>query len=147
MCRSRCVCDKPIEQSLATSLSQFYRNIFLPVEMNKTRLIQLLTQKKSAEGIETTIATGDADTYIVRCALEKSISHLIVAITGQEVDLVVLLIVLAPPESNIYFMKPGKRKVEVKLFSTRKLQKELSFPQTILLLHAFSDCDITSAIY
>ncbi|GBN48568.1 hypothetical protein AVEN_103759-1 [Araneus ventricosus] len=96
---------------------------------------------------ETRVTTGDADTYIVRCALEKAISHPIVAITGQDVGLVVLLIALAPPRNNIYFMKPGKRKDEAKLFSTRKLQNELPPPQNILLLHAFHDCDIISAIY
>ncbi|GBM69808.1 hypothetical protein AVEN_201839-1 [Araneus ventricosus] len=101
----------------------------------------------ASEGIETRVATGDSDTYIVRSGLEKAISHPIVFITGQDVDLVVLLIALAPPESNIYFMKSGKRKVEAKLFTTRKLQKELSFPQIILLFHAFNGCDITSAIY
>ncbi|GBM16167.1 hypothetical protein AVEN_126437-1 [Araneus ventricosus] len=98
-----------------------------------------------ADGIETRVTTGDADTYIVRCRIEKAISHPIVALTGQDVDLVVLLIALAPSDSNIYFMKPGKIKIEAKLFSTRNLQKELSLPQTILLLHAFSGCDITSA--
>ncbi|GBM76179.1 hypothetical protein AVEN_85992-1 [Araneus ventricosus] len=101
----------------------------------------------ASEGIETRVAARDSDTYIVRCGLEKAISPPIVAIIWQDVDLVVLLIDLAPPESNIYFIKSGKRKVEAKLFSTRKLQKELSFPQTILFLHAFSDCDITSPIY
>ncbi|GBN04379.1 hypothetical protein AVEN_121519-1, partial [Araneus ventricosus] len=98
----------------------------------------------ASEGIEARVVTGDSDTYIVICGFKKAISHPIVAITGQNVDLVALLIALAPPESNIYFMKFSKRKVEAKFFSTRKLQKELSFPQTILLLHAFGGCDITS---
>ncbi|GBM63606.1 hypothetical protein AVEN_65883-1 [Araneus ventricosus] len=100
-------------------------------------LIQLLTQKMAAEGIGTIVTTGDADTcvMIVRCGLEKAISHPIVAITGQDVDLVLLLIALATSESNIYFMNPGKRKV-AKLFSTKKFQKK-PFPETILLLHAF----------
>ncbi|GBM19719.1 hypothetical protein AVEN_874-1 [Araneus ventricosus] len=101
----------------------------------------------AAEEIETRVAAGDVDTYNVRCGLEKAISHSIVATTGQDVDIIVLLVALALPESNIYFMKPGKRKVEAKLFSTRKLQKELSHAQTIFLLHAFSGYDITSAIY
>ncbi|GBO14905.1 hypothetical protein AVEN_3296-1 [Araneus ventricosus] len=65
----------------------------------------------------------------------------------EDVDLTMILIALAPAESDIYFMKSGKGKVEAKIFSTRKLQKELSFAQTILLLHAFSGCDTTSAIY
>ncbi|GBM72570.1 hypothetical protein AVEN_274257-1 [Araneus ventricosus] len=101
----------------------------------------------ASKGIDTRVATGDAETYCIMCGLEKAISHPIVVITGQDADLVVLLIASVPPESNIYSMKSGKKKVEAKLFSTRKLQKELSFPQTILLLHAFSGCDITSAIY
>ncbi|GBL72029.1 hypothetical protein AVEN_115057-1 [Araneus ventricosus] len=101
----------------------------------------------ASKRIETRIDTGVLYTYIVSCGLEKATSHPIVAITGQDVDLVVSLIALAPPESNIYFMKPGKGKVEAKLFSSRKFQKELSFPQTILLLHAFNGYDITSAIY
>ncbi|GBN13758.1 hypothetical protein AVEN_163294-1 [Araneus ventricosus] len=82
----------------------------------------------AAKGIETRVATEDADAYIVRCALEKATSHPIVVRTGQNVDIVVSLIALAPPENNIYFMKPGKVKVEAKLFSTRKYKKELSFP-------------------
>ncbi|GBM94661.1 hypothetical protein AVEN_43893-1 [Araneus ventricosus] len=100
----------------------------------------------AAEGIEMRVATGDSDTYIVRCGLEKAILHPFVVITGQNVDLVVLPIALAPPESNIYFMKSDKRKVEAKLFPTRKLQKELSFPQTFLLLHAFSGAMVLLAL-
>ncbi|GBM38089.1 hypothetical protein AVEN_203215-1 [Araneus ventricosus] len=129
---------------LSDFLPQFYQG---RVCKYATRLIHLLTQKMSSEGIETRVATGDSDVYIVKCGLEKAISHPIVAITGQDVDLVVLLIALPPPESYIYFMKSGKRKIEAKLFSTRKLQENLSFPQTILLLRAFNSCDITSAIY
>ncbi|GBN58786.1 hypothetical protein AVEN_181810-1 [Araneus ventricosus] len=118
---------------------------FLVSGRNKTRFILLLTQKMASKGIKTRVATGDAETYIVRFGLEKATSHPIVAIRGKDEDLIVLQIALAPTESNIYFMKPGKRKVEAKLFSIRKLQKELYFPQTILLLHAFSNCDLTSA--
>ncbi|GBM01140.1 hypothetical protein AVEN_27240-1 [Araneus ventricosus] len=118
---------------------------FLTNGRNKTRLIQLLTQKMAVIRIETRVATGDSDIYIVRCGLEKATSHPIIAITRQHVNLVVLLIALAPPESNIYFMKPGK--VESTSFSTRKLQKELSFPETIFFLHAFRGCDIISDIY
>ncbi|GBO18528.1 hypothetical protein AVEN_70393-1 [Araneus ventricosus] len=74
----------------------------------------------AAKGTEMRFATEDADTYIRRSGLEKATSHP----KGKGVDLVVLLIALAPPESNIYFMKLGKGKVEAKLFFTRKLQKE-----------------------
>ncbi|GBN89350.1 hypothetical protein AVEN_88785-1 [Araneus ventricosus] len=101
----------------------------------------------AAKGIEMRIVTGDTDTYIVTCGLEEATSHSIVAITGPDVNLFVLLIALAPKESSIYFIKLEEIKVEAKLFCIRKLPKELSFTQTILLRHEFSDCDISSLIY
>ncbi|GBM41004.1 hypothetical protein AVEN_237132-1 [Araneus ventricosus] len=73
------------------------------------------------------IAKGDADTYIVRCGLEKATSHPSVAIVDEDVDLIMILIALAPEESDIYFMKPGKGKVEAKIFSTRKQAKRIFF--------------------
>ncbi|GBM02244.1 hypothetical protein AVEN_108799-1 [Araneus ventricosus] len=38
----------------------------------------------AAKGTEMRVTTGDADTYTVRCGLEKVISHPIIAITGQD---------------------------------------------------------------
>ncbi|GBN81406.1 hypothetical protein AVEN_107699-1 [Araneus ventricosus] len=136
--------DINFEETVTVTVQQEH---FLANGRNRTRLIQLLRQKMTSKGIETRVAKGDADTYIVRCGLEKAISHPTVAIIGEDVDLIMILISLKPAESDIYFMKPGKGKVEAKIFSTRKLQKELSFAQTILLLHAFSGCDTASAIY
>ncbi|GBM60035.1 hypothetical protein AVEN_147598-1 [Araneus ventricosus] len=101
----------------------------------------------ASKEIEIRVTEGDASTYIERNGLEKATSHPTVAIIGEDIDLIVILIALAPAESDIYFTKPGMGTVEAKIISTRKLQKELSFSQTILLLHAFSGCDTTSAIY
>ncbi|GBM79494.1 hypothetical protein AVEN_57332-1 [Araneus ventricosus] len=77
----------------------------------------------AAKGIETRITTGDSDTYIV------IIPHPVVAITGQNVDLVVLLIALAPPESDIYFTKPGMGRVEANFFLQESPKKNLLFPK------------------
>lgn len=118
---------------------------FLANERNKTRLIDMLIEKMMEASIETNVATGDADTTIVRCGLDKAVLHTTV-IVGEDVDLIVLLIGLAPPSTNIFFMKPGRQKTETKLFSVKKLQ-QLSFAKTILLLHSFSGCDTTSAIH
>ncbi|GBN17052.1 hypothetical protein AVEN_63799-1 [Araneus ventricosus] len=70
---------------------------------------------------------GDAYAYIVRCGLEKATSHSTVAIIGEDEDLIVILIALAPAESDTYFMKPSKGKVEAKIFSTRKQVKRIFF--------------------
>ncbi|GBM61775.1 hypothetical protein AVEN_18339-1 [Araneus ventricosus] len=71
-----------MSRRVAALLRAVQQEHFPAYERNKTRLIQLLTQKMAAEGIETRAATGNADTYIVRCGLEKATSHPIVAITG-----------------------------------------------------------------
>lgn len=98
------------------------------------------------KGIETFVAVGDADSTIVRCGLQKATIHPILTIIGEDVDLIVLLLDFASPERNVFFLKPGKGKVESKLYSTTKLQ-QLGFTDSILLLHSFSGCDTTSAIY
>ncbi|CAG9820610.1 unnamed protein product [Phaedon cochleariae] len=134
--------DKHFNDSMNVTVRQEH---FLANDKNKTRLIQLLSEKMKARGIETVVATGDADGTIVRCGLEKAALHPTVTIIGEDVDLIVLF-AFARPGSNVSFMKPGRGKVESKLFSTNKLQK-LPFAETILLLHAFSGCDTTSAIY
>ncbi|GBN96903.1 hypothetical protein AVEN_107571-1 [Araneus ventricosus] len=89
----------------------------------------------AAKGNETRVATGDADTYIVRSGLEEATFH-----TKRKTR-------KTPPEINIYVMKSGNGNVEAKLFFARKLQKELSFAQIILLLHAFRGCGIIPDIY
>lgn len=135
--------DINFHESTAITVQQEH---FLANERNKTRLIHLLSEKMRAAGIETTVATGDADGTIVRCGLDKAAVHPTVVIVGEDVDLIVLLIGLAPQSINMYFMKPGRGNVENKLFSVRQLQ-ELPIAKTILLLHSFSGCDTTSAIH
>ncbi|GBN82116.1 hypothetical protein AVEN_224052-1 [Araneus ventricosus] len=110
--------DINFEETMTVTVQQEH---FLSNGRNKTRLIQLLRQKMTSKGIETRVAKGDADTYIVRCGLEKVTPT--VAIIGEDVNLIMILIALAPAESDIYFMKHGKGKVEAEIFSTRKLQK------------------------
>ncbi|GBM67168.1 hypothetical protein AVEN_218077-1 [Araneus ventricosus] len=81
----------------------------------------------TSKGIETRVAKGDADTYIVRCGLEKATSHPTVAKIGENVDLIVILIAVAPAECDIYFMKPGKGKVEAKIFFYKKAAERTFF--------------------
>ena len=96
-------------------------------------------------GTEARIATSDADSVIVRCALEKAASHKTLMIIGEDLNLAVLLIALASAE-NISFLKPGKGNMEGKQFSSRKL-KEFSSSEIILFLHAFSWRGVTSTMY
>ncbi|GBM98807.1 hypothetical protein AVEN_46305-1 [Araneus ventricosus] len=119
--------DINFEETVTVTVQQEH---FLANGRNMTRLIQLLRQKMTSKGIETRVAKGDADTYIVKCGLEKAIYHSTVAIIGEDVDLIMILISLKPAESDIYFMKPGKGKVDFQQESFKKnflLPKPSSF--------------------
>ncbi|GBM80637.1 hypothetical protein AVEN_211608-1 [Araneus ventricosus] len=56
------------------------RNHSVPVRQKNFLAIEeirpeLQTQEMAAKGIKTRVATGDADTYIVRSGIEKTTSH------------------------------------------------------------------------
>ncbi|KAJ8897683.1 hypothetical protein PR048_003033 [Dryococelus australis] len=119
---------------------------FLANEKNKTKLIELLVETLTARGIEASTATRDADGSIVKCSLNKVTSHSSVVVIGEDVDLLILLTALTPPDRNVYFMKPGRGNTEDKVYSTRQLQ-ELPFSGFILFIHSFTGCDTTCAIF
>ncbi|GBN83661.1 hypothetical protein AVEN_78357-1 [Araneus ventricosus] len=64
--------DINFEETVTVTVQQEH---FLANGRNRTRHIHLLRQKITSKGIETRVAKGDADTYIVRCGLEKASSH------------------------------------------------------------------------
>lgn len=68
-----------------------------------------------------------------------------VAVVG-DVDLIVLLMALTPSANEIFFVKPGRGKMETKIFSSQELQK-LSYYCAILFLQSFSGCDTTAGLF
>ena len=68
------------------------------------------------------IAEEDADHLIINKAVPKS-SNIQEMVVGEEVDLLVLLIVLTPEHKNIYFLKSVSVKITKKVFSYNDLQK------------------------
>lgn len=119
---------------------------FLSNEKNKSRLISFLSVAIRNQGIEVREASDDADTLIFKTAIEKSEENANVAIIGEDVDLMVLLMALTPPERQILIIKPSHGNVERKVYSSNDLQSE-GLTNSILFLHAFSGGDTTSASY
>lgn len=68
-----------------------------------------------------------------------------VAIVGEDVGLVALLIALAPPEKAIFFIKPRRGNVETKHFFP--MSYNLAHFLFLLLLHSFSGCHRNSAVF
>ena len=112
------------------------------------RLIDLLCSAFENQGIETKRASEDADSDIVRTALDKSTSFENVLIIGEDVDLLVLLNGLGST-IDVYFQKSGRGESGCVQFSTTSFNRgELEFsPGFELFLHAFSGCDTTSALF
>ena len=84
---------------------------------------------------------------IVSTAVDMAEHNELVAIVGEDTDLLVLLTALAPPSSNIFLLKPGKGVTGNTIYSPTNFKLSHGVKENILFLHAFSGCDSTSALY
>ncbi|KAJ8886881.1 hypothetical protein PR048_013093 [Dryococelus australis] len=89
-------------------------------QYNKIQLIELLVETLTARRIEASTAAGDAVGSIERCGLNKVTSHSSVVVIGEDVDLLVLLTALTPPNRNAYVMNPGRGNIEDNVYPTRQ---------------------------
>lgn len=117
---------------------------FLANDDNKSRFINFLKDHLMNTGIDVKQATEDADQLIATTAVEQLSEHEKVAVIGQDVDLLVLLIALTPEDKEIHFIKQGAGKVATAVFSIKDYSH---LKDTILFSHAFTGCDTTSALY
>lgn len=115
---------------------------------NKSNFISQHGRYLEAADFKTLNTMNNADTLIVREALQLSEKGNNVTVVGEDIDLLTLLIALTSPEEDVYFLKPGRKNVDEKILSTTQIQD--NYPgviDVILFLHAFSGCDTTSAIF
>lgn len=120
---------------------------FLNNDRNKSRLISLLKERFESRGISVKQHDEDADVLIVQTALERATNFESVIIVGNDIDLLVILTGIAEPSHrNVFFLKPGQGKVAKSLYSSQSC-KDDSIRKYILLLHAFTGCDSTSALF
>lgn len=120
---------------------------FLANSENKKQLIEMVSAVLRNEGVEVKQCVGDADVEIVQTAVEIS-EKFSTTIVTQDVDVLVLMIAYALPDKPILLLKPPIGRVKRKVFSSLTLQQEhVNVKEYILLVHSFSGCDSTSAIY
>ncbi|KMQ87542.1 hypothetical protein RF55_13146 [Lasius niger] len=106
----------------------------------------MLSEKFEANNFHVKHAQDDADVLIIETALKQACRNTTVVV-GEDVDLLVILIARTPIDKEIFFLKPGKGKVERKIYSSRSFDEHKSSKDHILFLHAFSGCDTTSALF
>ena len=97
--------------------------------------------------IEINQCEGDTDVVTVQTVLEMSQKGYPTIVT-QDVDILVLMIAHALPDKPVLLMKPPIVKVKKKIFLSSALQQQhQNFRKFILLVHGFSECDFTNAVY
>lgn len=124
--------------------------IFLSNIVNKERFILQLCDRLNSERINTLTAIDDADMLIVQTAIQEAERNQNVVVVGQDIDLLVLLLGLAPLSKNIFMLKESQGTVKKRVYSTRSLiggNVVENCRESILFLHAISGCDTTSAFY
>jgi len=135
----------------------FEQHAFLSNSTNKDNFIQLLMSHLDHEGCRTIQSEGDADIDIVKEALTlASKQQGSIAVVGDDTDLLVLLSYhLQENMADIWLLSEAKSAVRrasdfpSRLINIRTLQRRLGATvcQQLLVLHAFSGCDTTSALF
>ena len=123
---------------------------FFANSKNKARLIRALADHTEMAGIEVKQAAADADTLIVRTAIDLS-PTIDVVVVGTDVDLLILFLQLSPSDSHLYMFKPGSWKYPNEVYDIRQLHKPRivirGLCNCLLFLHAMTGSDTTSALY
>jgi hypothetical protein len=121
---------------------------FLANPVNKSQFITLLSHCLEAVGHRVWQAANDADTDIVRAALEMASSRRLTAVVADDTDILVLLVYHLKPEMADIFMVETK-KGRSTYVSIRAVQTSIGRPsiQQLLVIHAITGCDTTSALF
>lgn len=129
------------EDNLVTSTQKkFLSNI-----ANKKKFVDLLSDYLRKRGINTSVASEDADLLIVKTAINlKRCRNESVTIVGNDIDLLIILISLVSDDEIIYFYKMTSGKQANIIYST---QNDKNLKPFLLFAHAFAGCDTTSAIF
>ena len=121
------------------------QDLFLTSSLNKARLIKLLSTYLIAAGNEVVNCKEDADTYIVKCALEKSKCGIKVNVVADDTDVALLL--LYHWEDNMADVTITSEKSKTTFSIRGSLEPLMTIKPYLLVVHAWTGCDTTSAVY
>lgn len=117
---------------------------FLANVKNKVRFITLLSKHLTGAGVKVIQAPDDADTVIVKTAVQAANNGAQTVIVGEDTDLLVLMATTSNPGSNVQMLIPGKNNADTRLFSSEKLIAALGdLRDHLLFFHAATGCDTT----
>lgn len=123
---------------------------FLGNNKNKAQLIEFLRMELRDANIESSQSIADADVDIVLKAIDTAAEcqGVKIAIVSEDTDVLAILAARAPIELEIFMLKPPIKTSPGTVYSSESLsQKSPCIRENILLLHAFTGCDTTSAFH
>lgn len=97
----------------------------------------MLSEKFRVNNFIVKQAIDDADVLIIETAIKKAVNNITIVV-GEDVDLLVILTARTPVSQEIFFLKPGKKNIERKLYSSQSFDLHHLIREQILFLHAFS---------
>lgn len=108
------------------------------------KFINKLSEFLFTKNIKTFTADEDADTLIVKKALEHCEQNENVVIVAEDTDIMVILLALSSYD-NIYLLHPASSKKSEKWYNIKEIQTSMNANvlKNVLFLHAFTGCDTT----
>ena len=131
-----------LDATTTTTQSEFLANPY-----NKAQLIKLLSTALMSHDVEVVQAEADADVTIAITALEKASENdeECVAVVSRDTDVLIILIARLDDRRNIVLIQPQPGKAD-RTYDLYKISGELGpLCEVLLVLHAFTGCDTTSA--
>jgi len=129
-----------------TAEKTVYRNqsAFLTNSNNKVLFVALLSEGLRLAGCTVCQATDDADTLIVKTALDHAKSDRPVTVVADDTDILVMLVHHFTDSMADIYMQSLNAKTSIR--AVRDAIK-LKATEQLLVIHAISGCDTTSALF
>lgn len=127
------------------------QNAFLSSDANKTKLINLLSGKFQCDGCFVLRASDDADTMIVKAALDHCKNGDSVTVFANDTDVIIMLMYFWKEMGQVLirssYTKNGRSQIKQLDMETAIDSLDDSIIPYLLFIHAFGGCDTTSAIH
>ena len=122
------------------------QDVFLANSTNKSRFITMLSKNLRGAGNRVVECEEDADTQIVRCALELATTGVQVNVVADDTDVALLLLYHWNETMADITITSERTKATFGIKSSINSHSSL-LKQYLLVLHSWTGCDTTSAIH